>query len=289
MFVNLLAAAATMDGPLPKCPPHDQAGMVVEVRGRTPQNRNAPYLSRQNRTGSPTDSQLLCPGDIVVNPAGSGIIIRYKLSGQAVATLLPGGSNVTVPKNGFQTQLAMLSERAIGIFDYMATRASGVRGGDDIRKMGLYPLVGQISAVPSWGPLIFAWEGASKGTVTIRQGGQTVTLTGRSPLAIDLAKDCAITCTLVLNLPDVGPVAETVVTTMTAQQAVAQLAIKQFDGDSPPVAIAAWLGTSPQEPAWRLQQASLLWNAACGFPAFGALTQQAYRLTTEPETCGGGH
>jgi hypothetical protein len=249
----------------------------------TPAGKNPPYLWRKNNRSTLTQYQLLCPGDVVVNPAGSGITIRYRLSGQRAAVLTPGAPELTVPDTSFQTQMAMLSDRAIFMFDYMAFRASGVRGSDESKS--IYPLPDAAFAVPAWGPFVVAWADGSAGTATIQSGGQNKQVNGRGWLSIDLAKDCATSCTIQLSVPSVGIESTTKITTLSTSDARAKLAIRQFDEHAPRVAIASWFGASKQGPAWQWQQASILWNAGCDYPAFDFLAQEFHGLSYNPDTC----
>lgn len=283
MLATLLAMTASAAA-MPKCLPHSQAGVIVAIEGATPANGKPPYLARQNVREDPSQGELLCPGDVIVNPAGSGATIRYRLSGQKTTILAPGTANLTVPETGFHTQVAMLSQRVQDLFDYMAFRASGVRGGSDDHK-GLYPLPPEIFAVSAWGPLVVAWDGGSAGTATIREGGQVREITGRGVIKIDLKSYCAATCSLRLNIPAVGTVSETTITVLAVQDAMTRLNMKQFEPGAPSIVIAGWFGAGRQDPAWRWQHASLLWNAACSYPAFAPLAQEFYGLQSEPDAC----
>lgn len=151
----LIAAVVIAAGSLPPCQPHEQAGAILSVIGTMSPDKQAPYLSRQQKADTPGSNQLLCPGDTLVNPRSSGVSIRYRLSGHEAKVLAPGDPPVNVPASGFQEQMAMLSQRWKSLFDYLAEAQEGVRGGSD-NDTPIYPLPAKVFAVASWGPLVVA-------------------------------------------------------------------------------------------------------------------------------------
>lgn len=73
---------------------------------------------------------------------------------------------------------------------------------------------------------------------------------------------------------------------LPATQAMQTLGITQFDSSAPPVLLASWFIAKKRDSAWLLQEASLLWNSNCVYPAFETLVHKYYQVDAVPDSCG---
>jgi len=284
MLSLFLAAALLSADEMRPCDPHEQAGAILTVTGIAARNKAQPFLHRHGQDGTPEEYELLCPDDDLVNPKDSGVSIHYRLSGHEAKLLAPGDSPVHVSATEIPLQIAMYSERLRSLFDYMSRGVEGVRGGGSDNS--IYPLPPQTYAVADWGPLILAWRGTSTGTVTINSGADTKSLSGKGVVKVDLATYCPSSCSMSVLVPANKISSSTTITNLPAAQAIATLKITQFDPRQAPMLLPSWFVAQRREPAWRLQEASVVWNGTCDYPAYERSAREFYDIESVVGACG---
>lgn len=285
MPLMLFAALVGPDLEPSRCLPRNQAGVIIAVDGKVRPGHHAPYVSRDNQTVSIDAYALICPGDIIVNPADSGVTAQYELSGQAAKSLAPGGDAVLVPKTSWLTRIVMLEDRVKDALDTYLIAAILTKGNEEEDDAPVYPLPKASFAVPEWGPLVIAWGGGAGGIVSVTRGTETKTFASAGLLKIDLATYCGDTCVVHVATPGIS--SDTRITTVSAERAIKGMFMDGVKQGDPPFVIASWFAANSHSGAWKLQKLSIAWNSACEVPQFGINVRSEYSLGNDVNPCPG--
>jgi hypothetical protein len=271
MIATVLAALA-LSAPLtaPPCRPSQygaKVGSVSPIRNK-PRGRNA---IRTGRTSSPVtlaEGDILCGGELVTNPLGSGARLIIGLPGGAEITLEPG-KQASIPAPGFVTRGAAL----IGQFDrlfasdaYVPSQTRG-SGGNEAAAVERVARV-----VPHWGPLLIAWPSTvpkGRWSVSISRGGRASVAQVTRPFArIDVGAYCPTGCLVEVAQADGRIVARRRVFPAAPSEVQSPRWLETADaGMVERALLGAWLATRLGDPAWIEQGQTLMWGAACAYPA----------------------
>ncbi len=286
LFVALAAAsqlsAKPVDGPVKsadvagqECLAHAIGGYVSRLdkadrndRRRTP----LPQRARGHAMGvTLNEGDVVCGLDIISVPAQSPWIAVINVSGVAPLVVKPGETR-QVPKPTTWGATQALKARFDQLFHNAAadrpsaSRRAGTSEGEDAA-----PDAKTILAVREWGPLLIAWPTRSAGqdrTLTIRADGavKSLKVTGDF-IRLDFAHDCPRECTLSATHPEGAMSRNLQVQIIDQSLAPKPDWLGQVTSPEHLALEGGWLLQQSAQEQWSLQAESVLWAAACAYPA----------------------
>lgn len=270
MVVTAFAALMFVaPSPPPPCRPSQYGAKVGSISAikSAPRGRLATRNGRGTSSVTVAEGDILCGGELVTNPQGSGMRVVIDLPGGGEIALEPG-QQASIPMPGLATRLAGL----IGQFDrlfspdeHVASITRGQDGNGDDASERL------TRVVPSWGPLLVSWQRATaKGPwrVSIERNGQVLIAQAPRPFArIDVPTYCAAGCLVVVTQSDGQTVARRRVLPAAISEVQLPRWLDNADSMEKRALLGAWLAGYLGAPAWVEQGDTLMWQTACLYPA----------------------
>lgn len=282
----LLASAAPADSP---CTVRTNAGWVasldrVGVGTSQPTRTNA-----QGATRPLQRADVLCEGDLIRNPRGSGIVVRMNFGGQ-LSSLSPGESphRVTRP-NWLSRNFARLQNilGALGSYrqDRRALAPTGVRGPNRGCIVSLSARNRGANYVLADVPVRFAWrcppgEHGQRAAIVVADGRTQSFNLSADVFAIDVARDCPTSCIVTITSTSSRIILEATLVRIGRDQLPSSFARLSLDDAA--VAAAAGVQLVESERPWRLLGASLIWRSACAVPPAAVAAAAIYGVE-DPE------
>lgn len=293
-----LALALAIQGAVQECPLANGVGYVEQIRSIAPRHGLPPTVAAPDRPArnlQPDD--LLCGGDIVINPKESGFSLLLRI-GRTQVPLAPG-ARYTVEDPWYRLPFPGFGRFARNIARYNANRDSlreaVPRGEVSYLRSGWGPpcklaVEAELTAdnlILSDRPFHLSWRcrpPQTRFTIVVTSGRTSRRFSNdRAYIALDPRDVCRSTCSL--RVEDAGGAAIfslrlSVVDTNALDNESAALIANE---DPRAISLAA-MGLLERR-QWQLTGASILWEQACRFPPAAAAALDVYKLHGMAELC----
>ncbi len=273
MFASLLFQApstfpkAATQGFVVPCPADEWAGTIGAVRRVGPRAVNGAAIRRIGFgvARMAAEGDVLCAGETVSNPFGSGLAVMLSLSGGAERILQPG-MKFRIPPPTLLQMAANLSQRFIGFF------GKGDRSNPNGTKSAILSSnTLTLYAVPEWGTFTILLPGTGVGVrryVTVESAGKRlVGAIDRNRFHLDLRQNCPRGCSFTVR-DDAGlQIAKATIVIATESEVPYPAWLRTFSPrDDERAVLGGWLSVNP-DPGWSQLGVSLMWQAGCTYPA----------------------
>lgn len=285
MIATLLAGMALAAGSGPPCPASQWSAKVTAmspIKGAARSQR----VTRSGKTPQPVslaEGDILCAGEIITNPAASGMSVVIGLPLARDIALAPD-HQFSIPQAGVVTRLAVYAGQFDRLFSPESfgenqTRGPGGQGAQE----------GLARAVPGWGALLLSWEADGEGPWLISLTGDNRTLVATSSRAfarIDLTAHCSGGCAVTVTRRDGTTVARRRIVPSPPSDAPFPIWLNEVDGTESRALVGIWLVEKAGDPSWIEQGYGLLWSAACAYPAVYERLARHVPEVTMHDPCG---